>query len=143
MDGWMDLIGLTFFHLLHGNHETGIHGLKEEIWRSFILFLNRVSCVNQCHQRSNAFQKKKSFYIQKYINWSRYCVLESMTLLQPRIVYPVKFSFKFDGVIKSFTEKQKLRVQHHQTSLKTNVKGVSLGEKRKGHKKEETYKVKK
>lgn len=57
----MDLIGLTFFHLLHGNHETGVHGLKEEIWRSFILFLNEVSCVKQCHQRSNAFFKKCPF----------------------------------------------------------------------------------
>ena len=41
MDEWMDLTGLTFFHLLHGNHETGVHGLKEEIWGSFILFLDK------------------------------------------------------------------------------------------------------
>ena len=29
--------------------------------------------------------------------------------LQPRILYPVRFSFRFDGEIKSFTEEQKLR----------------------------------
>ena len=29
--------------------------------------------------------------------------------LQPRILYPARFSFRFDGEIKSFPEKQKLR----------------------------------
>ena len=48
MDGWMDLIGLTFFHLLHGNHETGVHGLKEEIWRSLILFSEKAMAPHSC-----------------------------------------------------------------------------------------------
>ena len=29
--------------------------------------------------------------------------------LQPRILYPARLSFKFDGEIKSFPDKQKLR----------------------------------
>ena len=29
--------------------------------------------------------------------------------LQPRLLYPAKISFKYDGEIKSFTDKQKLR----------------------------------
>ena len=29
--------------------------------------------------------------------------------LQPRLYYPVKLSFRFEGEIKTFTEKQKLR----------------------------------
>ena len=29
--------------------------------------------------------------------------------LQPRLLYPAKLSFKFEGEIKSFTDKQKLR----------------------------------
>ena len=29
--------------------------------------------------------------------------------LQPRLLYPAKISFRFDGEIKTFTEKQKLR----------------------------------
>ena len=29
--------------------------------------------------------------------------------LQPRLLYPTRISFKFDGEIKSFTDKQKLR----------------------------------
>ena len=29
--------------------------------------------------------------------------------LQPRILYPARFSFRFDGEIKSFPDKQKLR----------------------------------
>ena len=29
--------------------------------------------------------------------------------LQPRLIYPARLSFRFDGEIKSFTDKQKLR----------------------------------
>ena len=29
--------------------------------------------------------------------------------LQPRLLYPVRISFRFDGEIKTFTDKQKLR----------------------------------
>ena len=29
--------------------------------------------------------------------------------LQPRVLYPARISFRFDGEIKSFTDKQKLR----------------------------------
>jgi len=29
--------------------------------------------------------------------------------LQPRLLYPVRISFRFEGEIKSFTDKQKLR----------------------------------
>jgi len=29
--------------------------------------------------------------------------------LQPRLLYPARISFKYEGEIKSFTEKQKLR----------------------------------
>ena len=31
------------------------------------------------------------------------------TNLQPRILYPTRLSFRFDGEIKNFTDKQKLR----------------------------------
>ena len=54
--------------------------------------------------------------------------------LQPRVLYPARISFRFDGEIKSFTDKQKLRVQHHQTSFTTNAKGTSLGTKHKRRK---------
>ena len=30
-------------------------------------------------------------------------------ILQPRLLYPVRLSFKFEGEIKTFTDKQKLR----------------------------------
>ena len=43
--------------------------------------------------------------------------------LQPRLVYPARISFKYEGEIKSFTDKQKLRgIQHHQTSSSANAK---------------------
>ena len=52
--------------------------------------------------------------------------------LQPRILYPARLSLRFDGEIKSFPDKQKLkRIQHHQTSFTANTKGTSLGRKHK------------
>ena len=37
--------------------------------------------------------------------------------LQPRLLYPARISFKIDGEIKSFSDKQKVkRIQYHQTS---------------------------
>ena len=46
--------------------------------------------------------------------------------LQPRILYPKRLSFKFQEEIKIFTDKQKLRVKHHETSFTKNAKGNSL-----------------
>ena len=42
--------------------------------------------------------------------------------LEPRIIYPAKLSFIFDGEIKSFTDKQK----HLQTSSTSTTIGTSL-----------------
>ena len=53
--------------------------------------------------------------------------------VQPRLLYLARISFTYEGEIKSFTEKQKQRIQHHQTSSSTNAKGSSLDRKhRKG-----------
>ena len=50
--------------------------------------------------------------------------------LQPRLLYPARISFKYEGEIKSFTDKQKAeRTWHHQTSSSTNTKGSSLDRK--------------
>ena len=55
--------------------------------------------------------------------------------LQPRILYPARLCFRFDGEIKRLPDKRKLKIiQHHQTSLKTNAKGTSLGRKHKRRK---------
>ena len=55
--------------------------------------------------------------------------------LQPRLLNPARISFRLDGEIKTFTEKQKAkRIQHHQTSLTTNAKGTPLGRKHKRRK---------
>ena len=53
--------------------------------------------------------------------------------LQPRILYPARLAFRFDGEIKSFPDKQK-SIQHHQTSFTTDAKGTSLGRKHKRRK---------
>ena len=53
--------------------------------------------------------------------------------LQPRLLYPVRISFKYEGENKSFTQAKAERIQHHQTSSSTNAKGSSLdGKYRKG-----------
>ena len=54
--------------------------------------------------------------------------------LQPRILDPARLSFRFDGEIKSFPDKQVNRIQHHQTSFTINAKGTSLGSKHKRRK---------
>ena len=41
-----------------------------------------------------------------------------------------RISFKIDGEIKSFSDKQKVkRIQYHQTSFTTNVKGTYIVKK--------------
>ena len=55
--------------------------------------------------------------------------------LQPRLLYPARISFKYEGEIKSFTDKQNENTttpnQHHQTSSPRNAKGSSLDRKHK------------
>ena len=51
--------------------------------------------------------------------------------LQPRILYLARLLFKFSEESKSFTDKEKLRVQYHQNSFTRNVKGTSLSKKEK------------
>ena len=52
--------------------------------------------------------------------------------LQPTLLYPARISFRFDGEIKTFTDKQKLReFSTTKTSFTTNAKGTSLGRKHK------------
>ena len=56
--------------------------------------------------------------------------------LQPRLLYPAGISLKIDGEIKSFSDKQKLRrIQYHQTSFTTNVKGTYIVKRYKRRKK--------
>ena len=52
--------------------------------------------------------------------------------LQPTLLYPARISFRFDGEITTFTDKQKLReFSNTKTSFTTNTKGTSLGRKHK------------
>ena len=46
--------------------------------------------------------------------------------LQPKLLYPARISFRIDGEIKSFTDKQKLRSRYHQTNFTANVKGTYI-----------------
>ena len=50
--------------------------------------------------------------------------------LQPRLLYPRRISFKYEGEIKSLYRQAKAeRIQHHQTSSPTNAKGSFLDRK--------------
>ena len=44
--------------------------------------------------------------------------------LQPRLLYLARISFKIDGEIKFFRQAKVKRIQYHQTSFTTNVKGT-------------------
>ena len=55
--------------------------------------------------------------------------------LEPRLLYPARISFRFDGEIKTFTDKQNLReFSTKKASFTTNAKGTSLGSKHKRRK---------
>ena len=54
--------------------------------------------------------------------------------LKPRLLYPARISFRFDGEIKTFTDKQKVRNSAAPNQLKRNAKGTSLGRKHKRRK---------
>ena len=60
---------------------------------------------------------------------------------QQGILYVARFSFRFDGKIIAI-DKQKLRVQHDQTSFIRNVKEISLSKKNKKTLKYNDYKRK-
>ena len=52
--------------------------------------------------------------------------------LQPRLLYPARISFKYEGENQKLYRQAKAeRIQHHQTSSPTNVKGSSLDRKQK------------
>ena len=52
--------------------------------------------------------------------------------LQPRLLYPARISFKYEGQIKSFTDQQKLReFSTAKPALPTNAKGYSLDRRHK------------
>ena len=59
--------------------------------------------------------------------------------LQSRLLYPARISFRIDEEIKSFTDKKVMRIQYHQTSFITNVKGTYTVKKYKRRKK--IYKI--
>ena len=48
---------------------------------------------------------------------------------QPRILYPARLSFRFNGKSKALQTRNSKRIQHHQISFTTNAKGKSLGGK--------------
>ena len=47
--------------------------------------------------------------LQAIRDWQDILKVMKQKNLQPRLLYPVRISFRYDGEIKSFTDKQKLR----------------------------------
>ena len=52
---------------------------------------------------------KTTNYLQARREWQDIFKVMKDKNLQPRLLYPARISFRFDGEIKSFTDKQKLR----------------------------------
>ena len=54
--------------------------------------------------------------------------------LQPRLLYPARISFKFDGEIKSLQTVKVKKIQQNQASFTTTVKGTFIDRKHKNRK---------
>ena len=67
--------------------------------------------------------------LQARMEWQDILKVMKGENLQPRSLYLSRISFRFQGEIKSFTDKQKQRIQHHQTSSSTKAKESSLDRK--------------
>ena len=53
-------------------------------------------------------------------------------IIQPRILYPARLSFRFDGEIRRFTEKQKLKeLSTTKPAIQEMLKGLLLSEEEK------------
>ena len=64
--------------------------------------------------------------------WQKILKVMKEKNLQPRLLYPARISFKYEGEIKKLYRQAKAeRIQHHQTSSSTNAKGSSLDRKHK------------
>ena len=64
--------------------------------------------------------------------------------LQPRILYPARLSFRFDGEIKSFTDKQKLKESSTtKPALQQMLKELLQVEKKRPQLEKENYKIEK
>ena len=72
--------------------------------------------------------------LQATREWQNILKVMKENNLQPRLLYPVRISFKYEGENQKLYRQAKAeRIQHHQTSSATNAKGSSLDRKhRKG-----------
>ena len=68
------------------------------------------------------------------MEWHHILKVKKETNLQSRLLNPERFSFGFEGEIKRFTGKQKLReFSNTKPALGKNTKGTFLRWQRKGH----------
>ena len=70
--------------------------------------------------------------LQARREWQDIFIVMKEKNLQPRLLYPAKISFKYEGGNQKLYRQAKAeRIQHHQTSSSTNAKGSSLDRKHK------------
>ena len=67
--------------------------------------------------------------LQARMEWQDILKVMKEKNLQPRLLYPARISFRYEGEIKSFIQAKAESIQHHQTSSPTNSKGYSLDRK--------------
>ena len=60
--------------------------------------------------------------LQARREWQDILKVMKQNNLQPRLLYPARISFKYEGEIKSFSDKLLKRILHHQTSSPTNTR---------------------
>ena len=77
--------------------------------------------------------------LQPRTEWQNIFKLVKGKNQQPRLLYLARISFKIDGEIKLFRQAKVKRIQYHQTSFTTNVKGTYIVKKYKRRKK--IYKI--
>ena len=116
------------------NHtrNTARHILIKLTKITFIYILRDTGWKQQITYRGILIRIRADFSaetLQARGEWQNIFELMKKGNLEPRIFYPTNLSFRFDGEIKNFTNKQKLKRIHLQISSTTNTKGISLSRK--------------
>ena len=62
--------------------------------------------------------------LQARREWQEILKVTKKKNLQPRLLHPASIPFRYEEEIKSFTNKQKLRIQHHQISFQQMLKDL-------------------
>ena len=123
-----------FTHIQEVQRVPSMINPRRKTWRHILMKLIKKN--NKCKEKSSKAAREKQKLTSKGLIIRLSNDLSAETLqarrewqdiskviiggnLQPRLPYPARISFRFNGEIKPFIDKQKLRVQHHQIRFTT------------------------